>query len=190
MPEQKAGPSPRITTTRTSGFLSSASICSTSPLSMARFIALRRSGRFMVSVAIPPSMCKRSSSVMRRPLIDWSRGGARAAPPPDPPTHFVSSQQVPRDDHAMHFAGALADAAHAGRAVPALQRELLADAVAPVDLDGGIDDAAQHLARVELGDGGLHPRVLAAVGLPGAGPDEPAAGADLHLGVRQHPLDG
>ena len=86
--------------------------------------------------------------------------------------------------------GPFADAADTGFAVPALQRELLGDAVAPVDLDGGVDDAAEHLARVELGDRGLHARVLAAIRLPGARPDDPAAGAQLHLGVGEHPLNG
>src|SRR5262249_62085098 len=83
------------------------------------------------------------------------------------------------DDHAVNLRGPLADAAHARLPVPALQRKLLAHPVAPVDLHGGVDDAAEHLARVELGDGGLDARVLTAVGLPRAFPDEPARGADL-----------
>src|SRR5918994_1288254 len=90
----------------------------------------------------------------------------------------------------MHLRGPLADAAYAGLAIPALQRELLRDTVAAVDLHGGVDHASQHLARVELGDRGLDPGVLAPVGLPGALPDDPAAGSDLHLGVGQHPLNG
>src|SRR6185436_4022487 len=207
MPEQKPGPSPRTTTTRTSGFLSSASMCSTSPFSMARFIALRRSGRFMVKVATPSWMCSLSSSVMRRPLL-FGAGGERGpllpqTPPPTwirrrrwLPTRLVSargdwsSQKMSRDDHAVHFGGAFTDAAHAGLPVPALQREFLGDAVAAVDLDGGVDDATEHLARVQLGHRGFHARVLAAIGLPRPRPDDPAAGAELHLGVRQHPLDG
>src|SRR5215470_93795 len=94
------------------------------------------------------------------------------------------------DDHAVHLRRPLADATHARLPVPALQGELLAHPVAPVDLHGGVDDAAEHLARVELGDGGLDARVLTAVGLPRAFPNEPARGADLHHGVREHPLDG
>src|SRR5499425_2220458 len=94
------------------------------------------------------------------------------------------------DDHAVDFRGALADPAYSRLPVPTLQGELLAHPVAPVDLHGGVDDAAEHLARVELGDGGLDARVLAAVGLPRAFPNEPARGADLHHGVREHPLDG
>ena len=90
----------------------------------------------------------------------------------------------------MHLRRALADAPHPGLAVPALQRKLLRHAVAAVDLHGRVDDAPEHLARVELGDRGLDTGVLAAVGLPGALPDEPAAGADLDLGVGQHPLNG
>src|SRR5260370_17335169 len=87
------------------------------------------------------------------------------------------------------FGWALADAAHAGLAVPALEREFLADAVAAVDLHRGVDHASEDLARIELGNGGLDPRVLAAVGLPRALPGQPARRAQLDLGVRQHPLD-
>src|SRR5262249_34063127 len=94
------------------------------------------------------------------------------------------------DDHAVDLRGSLPDPAHARLAVPALQRELLAHAVASVDLHGGVDDVADHLARVELGDGGFDARVLASAGLPRALPDEPARGADLDHGVREHPLDG
>src|SRR5204862_3894614 len=93
-------------------------------------------------------------------------------------------------DHAMHLRGPLADAAHAGLAIPALERKLLGDPVAAVDLDGGVDDAAEHLARVELGDRRLDARVLAAVGLPRALPDQPPRRADLDLRVGHHPLDG
>src|SRR2546428_3144311 len=64
----------------------------------------------------------------------------------------------------MHLGGALADATHARLAIPAFQRELLGNPVAAVDLDGAVDDAAEDLARVDLGDRGLHARVLAAVG--------------------------
>src|SRR5437773_12158050 len=93
------------------------------------------------------------------------------------------------DHHAVHFGRALADAAHSGLAVPALEGELLADAVAAVDLHRGVDHAAEHLARIELGDGGLDPGILAAVSLPRAVPGEPARRAQLDLGVGQHPLD-
>src|SRR5262245_52885522 len=75
------------------------------------------------------------------------------------------------DDHAVHLGRAFPDPPHARLAVPAFQRELLGYAVAAVDLDGGVDHAPEHLARVQLGDGGLHARVLAAIRLPGALPD-------------------
>src|SRR4030095_8980117 len=90
----------------------------------------------------------------------------------------------------MYFRRPLADAPHAGLAIPALQRELLGHPVAAMDLDGRVDHAAQHLARVELGDGSLDARILPAVGLPGALPDDPAARAQFHLRVGQHPLAG
>src|SRR5215813_6047029 len=85
------------------------------------------------------------------------------------------------NDHAVDFRGALADPPYARLAIPALERELLAHPVAAVDLHGGVNDAAEHLARIELGDGGLDARVLAAVGLPCALPDGPARGADLTM---------
>src|SRR5438093_340601 len=89
----------------------------------------------------------------------------------------------------MHLRGPLADAAHAGLAIPALQRKLLRYPVAAVDLHGGIDHAAEHLARVQLGDRRLDARVLAAIRFPRALPDEPPTCAQLDLGVREHPLD-
>src|SRR2546425_86090 len=88
-----------------------------------------------------------------------------------------SAEQRAGDHHAVHLGGALADPTHARLAIPAFQRELLGHTVAAVDLDGAVDDAAEDLARVDLGDRGLHARVLAAVGLPRAVPDEPARGA-------------
>src|SRR5262249_3574162 len=75
-------------------------------------------------------------------------------------------------------------------AIPAFQRELLGDTVTAVNLHGGVDHAPQHLARVELGDRRLDARILAAVGFPGALPDQPAARAQLDLGVGEHPLNG
>src|SRR5262245_35915886 len=100
-----------------------------------------------------------------------------------------SAEERARDHHAVDLRRPLADAAHARLAVPALERKFLRHTVGAVDLYGGVDDAPQHLARVELGHRGLDPRVLAPIGLPGAVPDEIAARPDLHLGVRQHPLD-
>src|SRR4029453_5769934 len=51
-------------------------------------------------------------------------------------------EQGSRDDHAMYFRRPLADAPHAGLAIPALQRELLGHPVAAMDLDGRVDHAA------------------------------------------------
>src|SRR5262245_41252448 len=89
----------------------------------------------------------------------------------------------------MHFRRAFADPAHPGLAIPALEWKLLRHTVAAVDLHGRIDHPSEHLARVELGDRGLHARVLAPVRLPRALPDQPARRAQLHLGVGEHPLD-
>src|SRR4030095_11164701 len=102
----------------------------------------------------------------------------------------VLAQQVPRDDHAVDFGRAFADAAHPRLTVPALQRELLRHAVAAVNLHGGIDHAAEYLARIELRHGSVHAGVLAAIRLPRAGPDDPAAGARVHLRLRQAPMAG
>src|SRR2546422_832811 len=147
--------------------------------------------------ACPISTTRTPSSI----VLIRSRGGPRNGPP-HPPTlgaprgtrgaprpHACSSEQRARDDHAVHLRGPLADAAPARLAIPALQRKLLGHAVAAVDLHGGVYHAAEHLARVQLGDRRLHARVLAAIGLPRALPDQPAARAQLDLRVGEHPLD-
>src|SRR4029450_11061770 len=128
---------------------------------MAVFSALRRSGRFRVTVAMPSATVYRTSSAIKYPR---------------------SAEERARDDHAVHLGRPLADAAHARLAIPALEREFLRDAVGAVDLHGGVDDATQHFARVELGHRRLDARVLAAVGLPGTVPDDVAARANLGLG--------
>src|SRR5262244_1762850 len=64
MPEQKAGPAPRTTTTRTSRLASSASKRSRSEARRAAFMALRCPGRLRVTVATPLSMAQRTSSDM------------------------------------------------------------------------------------------------------------------------------
>src|SRR5262245_39022185 len=168
-PEQNAVPAPRITTARTLVSRSSASKRRPSASMSAVLSAFRRSGRFSVMVAMPSATAYRISSAMKYP---------------------PSAEERARDDHAVNLGRPLADAAHARLAVPALERKFLRDAVGAVDLHGGVDDAAQHLARVELGHRRLDPRVLAPVGLPGAVPDDVAARADLDLGVGEHPLDG
>src|SRR5262245_17659434 len=89
----------------------------------------------------------------------------------------------------MDFGRPFADATHAGLAIPALERKLLRPAVAAVDLHGRVDDASEHLARIELRDRRFHARVLAPVRFPGAVPDEIAARADLDFRVGEHPLD-
>src|SRR5215469_3263603 len=77
MPEQKAGPAPRITTTRTSRLASSASKRSLSEARRAAFMALRCPGRLRVTVATPPSMVQRTSSGMT--CLLGARGGREAA---------------------------------------------------------------------------------------------------------------
>src|ERR1700679_1231333 len=89
----------------------------------------------------------------------------------------------------MHFAGAFADSADARLAVPSLDRKLLADAVAAMNLHGAIDHAAKHFARIELCDRRLDAAVLAAVSLPRAFPCQPSRRAQLDFRIREHPLD-
>ncbi len=65
-PEQKAGPAPRNTITRTSLRASRLSMLSPSRRSIAAFIALRCSGRLSVTVATPSATAIRISSDMAR----------------------------------------------------------------------------------------------------------------------------
>ena len=65
-PEQKAGPAPRKTITRTSLRASRPSMPSPSRRSIAAFIALRCSGRLSVTVAMPSATASRISSDMAR----------------------------------------------------------------------------------------------------------------------------
>src|SRR4029453_14046924 len=77
MPEQKAGPAPRTTTTRTSRLPSSSSKRARRAARRAVFMALRWPGRFRVTVATPPSIAHRTSSDMGGLL--GSRRGREAA---------------------------------------------------------------------------------------------------------------
>src|SRR5215468_6485211 len=77
IPEQKAGPAPRTTTTRTSRLASSVSKRSLSEARRAAFMALRCPGRLRVTVATPPSMVQRTSSGMT--CLLGARGGREAA---------------------------------------------------------------------------------------------------------------
>src|SRR5919197_195897 len=66
MPEQNALPAPRTTTTRTSRRVSRSSKAERRPVSIAVFMALRWSGRFSVTVAMPSATPVRISSDMAR----------------------------------------------------------------------------------------------------------------------------
>src|SRR2546428_13758815 len=107
---------------------------------MAVLSAFRRSGRLSVMVAMPSASAHRISAAM-----SISSG---------------SAEQRARDHHAVHFGRALADAPHARLTVPAVERKLLAHAVAAVGLDRGVHVAPEHLARVEPDDRHLNARVL------------------------------
>src|SRR5581483_6679566 len=79
IPEQNTGPSPRITTTRTSRCASSSAKIRCMPWSTALLSALRRSGRFIVTVATPSCTSYQISSLMADTLITAVHG--RCAPP-------------------------------------------------------------------------------------------------------------
>ena len=66
------------------------------------------------------------------------------------PTRQAAGNEVPRDDHALHFVGALADLAQLAVAQRALDGELARVAVAAVDLDGAIAGAHRRLRRPQL----------------------------------------
>src|ERR1700722_1367011 len=99
-----------------------------------------------------------------------------------------SSQKRSRDHHPMPLAGTFANSSDARLAIPSLDREFLADAVAAVNLHCAIDHAPEHFARVELRDRRLGAEILAAVRLPRAFPSQPSRRAQLDLRIREHPL--
>src|SRR5262252_7724971 len=59
--------------------------------------------------------------------------------------------EVPRDDHALHLIGALADLEDLLVAIEPRDRELLHEAVAAVDLERGVHGAIREQTREELG---------------------------------------
>src|SRR5215471_10924546 len=100
-----------------------------------------------------------------------------------------AAQQVSREDEALHFARAFADAADAHLAVPALEREVLGHAVAAMNLHGAVDDAAAGSAGDELRHRRFAAEGLAALGLVRGLEREPQAGFDVDLVADDHPLD-
>src|SRR5215831_9324398 len=90
------------------------------------------------------------------------------------PSIMRSAQQVAGDYHAMDFRGAFANTADARLTIPSLERELLADAVAPMDLHRAIHDPAKHFTGVKFGNRGFHPRVFPTITLPRPFPCKPS----------------
>src|SRR5262249_54483165 len=101
----------------------------------------------------------------------------------------LSAEQIARDDHAMHFGRAFADAFDAHLAMPALERHLARDAEPAEHLDATVDHLAGDLGGVDLADRRIDLDVPAHVAFPGGLVDEQARGAQLDLAVRDHPLD-
>src|SRR5579862_9825099 len=120
-------------------------------------------------------------SQTRRNQVPPSVGGDGSA---------VSLQaEMPRDDHPLHLVRTLADLEDLLVAVEPRDRELLHEAVATVDLEGGVDDSVREDPREELRLCGGE-RVIAALILePRRAVDELAAGVDLRRHVRELELD-
>src|SRR6185503_10147899 len=97
--------------------------------------------------------------------------------------------EVPRDDHALDFVGALADLAQLAVAQRALDGELAGVAVAAVDLDGAIAGAHRHLRRPQLGRRRLVGVALPVVAEPGGALDEQARAFELRRRIGEHELD-
>ena len=70
-PEQKAWPVPVSTTSRTAGSAAKRGRASASASIISRLKALRASGRFIVSVAMPPLMVSSRSWVMSSSSVGW-----------------------------------------------------------------------------------------------------------------------
>src|SRR6185437_8961905 len=72
-------------------------------------------------------------------------------------------QNFPRDDHALDFAGALADGAELDVAVELLRWVILDEPIPTVELHGLVADADGDFAGVELGHAGFAGDALACV---------------------------
>ena len=79
MPEQKAGPAPRTTITRTSREESNSSKRALRAWRSARFMAFRFSGRLRVTLAMPSMMLTRTSSAMGSSFWACGAGNGPAA---------------------------------------------------------------------------------------------------------------
>src|SRR6478735_4862444 len=101
----------------------------------------------------------------------------------------LTAEQVARHHHAVHLGRALADALDAHLAVPALERHLARDAKPAEHLDAAVDHLAGDFGGVDFANGGIDLDVLAEIAFPRRLIDEQARGAQLDLGVRDHPLD-
>src|SRR5882672_1240564 len=143
MPEQKAGPAPRTTTTRTSRLASNSSKRWRSEASSALFMALRWPGRLSVTVAMPSSMAQRTSSDMLVLLL--ARGRRK-------PAHSIEHERTPA----------------LGVGVISLElQEGCVDAVVEIALDARAD-GGKGAARDQLLDDGRRNGRDGALAVPGA----------------------
>ena len=107
-----------------------------------------------------------------------SRGSARARPqPPERP------QQGARNDVALDFAGAFPDALDPRIAPDALERQLVHEPHAAVDLDRLVGDEGQHFGGLQLGHGHVHVVDRSLVELPGGFEGEQPGGLQFHRHV-------
>ena len=89
----------------------------------------------------------------------------------------------------LDFARSFTDAANAHLAEPALKRQILGDAEAPVNLHRAVDNFEAVLTRDQFGDGGFSAEWLAPVGFCRRIKNQQFGGADIDLVLHQHPLD-
>src|SRR5919197_4913837 len=101
----------------------------------------------------------------------------------------ILQPEVPRDDHALHFVGPLADLEHLLVAVEPRDRVLVHEAIAAVDLQGVVRDPVGELAREELRHRRRLPVGTTLVLEPRSLVDEPARGLDLRRHVHELELD-
>src|SRR5262245_62729061 len=145
IPEEKARPAPRTTTTHTAVSREAASAASASDAARSASSALSTRGRFKVMVPTP-SLTSYSTlgSLIRRPPRPRTCRARRRAPPEAPASDPIprsrarlsKSEQVAGDHHALDLGGALADLGELGVAEHALDRELRDVARPAVDLEG------------------------------------------------------
>src|ERR1700751_5307497 len=102
----------------------------------------------------------------------------------------VSAKHLPRDHHALHFVGALADLAQLAVPERALDGKLARIAVAAVDLDGDVAGAHPRPRRPPVGPRRPARGPALLILHPAGAADEQAGRLELGRRVGEHELDG